>query len=113
MADPIELYRRDEMIEINQPDWHMALLIFREMGWKPERPFQSYTDALTFVRDDEGLAMGRAGKGLFSRIMKESFISASVQMDLGLFYTVTDFVGRGGFIVSKPGAYAKAKQSDF
>jgi len=31
----IEIYRRGEMIEAPPEGWHMAILIFREMGWKP------------------------------------------------------------------------------
>jgi hypothetical protein len=52
-SSPIELYRRDEMIEA-QKDWHMALLIFQEMGWQPARPLQAYVHPLTFITHDVG-----------------------------------------------------------
>jgi hypothetical protein len=42
-----------------------------------------------------------------------SFVSTSVQMDLGLFYQLTEFVGGGAFIVGRPGAYENAKANDF
>lgn len=29
------------MIEADQKDWHMALLIFKEMGWQPARPLEA------------------------------------------------------------------------
>jgi hypothetical protein len=113
MADSIELYRRDEMIEAAQKDWHMALLIFKEMGWKPPRPLEAYAHPLTFIKHDEGEAMQQAGRSLFALIEHEPFVSASVQMDLGLFYQLTEFVGGGAFIVGRPGAYEDAKANDF
>ena len=57
--------------------------------------------------------MQRAGRWLFALIEKEPFVSASVQMDFGLFYPLTEFVGGGPFIVGRPGAYADTKANDF
>jgi hypothetical protein len=110
---PIELYRPNEMIEADQQDWHMALLIFREMGWLPERPLEAYVHPLTFIKHDEGVAMQRAGRSLYELILREPFVSTSVQMDLGLFYHLAEFVGGGAFIVGRPGSYENAKANDF
>lgn len=110
---PIELYRRGEMIEADQRDWHMALLIFQEMGWEPARPLEAHAHPLTFIKQDEGEAMQRAGQSLFVLIQNEPFLSTSVQMDLGLFYRLTEFVGDGAFIVGRPGSYEHAKANDF
>jgi hypothetical protein len=101
----IELYRRDEMIDVAHKDWHMALLIFREMGWQPIKPFEIHTRPLMFVTHDEGQAMQRADRSLFALIQNEPFVSTSVQMDLGLFYRLTDFVGGGAFIVGRSGSH--------
>jgi hypothetical protein len=109
----IEIYRRGEMIEATPEGWHMAILIFREMGWKPARNLEAYIHPLTFVPQPEGEAMQRAGRSLFALLEKEPAVSASVQMDLGLFYRLTEFVGDGAFIVARPGAYAKAVAEDF
>jgi hypothetical protein len=107
---PIELYRPNEMIEADQQDWHMALLIFQEMGWQPARPLEACAHPLTFIKHDEGEAMQRAGRSLFALIQREPFVSTSVQMDLGLFYQLTEFVGGGAFIVGRPGSYEQAKR---
>ncbi len=55
--------------------------------------------------------MQRAGGYLFALIDDEPFVSTSVQMDLGLFYRLTEFVGGGAFIVGRPGSYEQAKVS--
>jgi hypothetical protein len=109
----LELYRRGEMIELAPEDWHIAVLIFREMGWAPARHLETYTRPLTFVPQREGEAMQCAGRSLFARLEKEPRVSTSVQMDLGLFYRLTEFVGEGAFIVARPGAYATAMAEDF
>lgn len=109
----IELYRRTELVEVQPEDWHMAVLIFREMGWKPVRQLEAYIQPLTFVPQSEGEAIRRAGRSLFALLQEEPADSASVQMDLGLFYRLTEFVGDGAFIVAIQGAYAKAVAEDF
>jgi hypothetical protein len=109
----VELYRRDGMIEAAQDEWHMAVLIFREMGWKPSRDLEAYIHPLTSIPQYDADAMQRAGRSLFALLEKEPAVSASVQMDLGLFYELTEFVGNGAFIVARPGAYAKAMAEDF
>jgi len=53
----IELYRRQEMLELHCADWQMALQIFNEMGWTPERPLDAYATPLAFVKNYEGEAM--------------------------------------------------------
>jgi hypothetical protein len=111
-SSPIELYRRNEMIEAAQKDWHMALLIFREMGWQPARPLEAYAHPLTFIKHDESEAMQRAGHSLFALILNEPFVSTSVRMDLGLLYQLTEFVGGGAFIVGQPGSFEHAKAND-
>ena len=110
LAQPghIELYRRNEMIEAAPEDWHMAVLIFQEMGWKPSRELEAYIHPLTFITQNDAEAMQRAGRSLFTLLEEDPAVSASVQMDLGLFYRLTEFVGAGAFIVARPGAYAKA-----
>ena len=110
---PIDLYRRDEVIELDQEEWQMALLIFKEMGWRRARPLEAYVNPLTFVKHDEGRGMEQAGRALFNVIDREPIVSASVQMDLGLFHRVTEFVGGGSFIVGRQGSYAQAKAKDF
>jgi len=107
----IELYRRDELLELHPSDWHMALLIFKEMGWTPERPIEAYIHPLPFVQHREAEAMGHAGQALFSLLNDEPITSTAIQMDLGLFYSISDFVGRGTFIVGRKGDHAKAKQN--
>ncbi len=121
-SNPIELYRRDQMIEIAEKDWHTALLIFREMGWEPARPLEAYAHPLTFIKHNEGEAMQRAGRSLLVRVQDESLLSLMrnepvasppVQMDLELFYRLTEFVGGGAFIVGQPGSYEDARTNDF
>lgn len=110
---PIELYRPDWMIEVLQKDWHMALLIFQEMGWQPARPLETYARPLAFIAHNDGEAMEQAGRSLSALIRDEPFVSTSVQMDLGMFYQLTEFVGGGAFIVGRPGSYELAKENDF
>jgi hypothetical protein len=57
--------------------------------------------------------MLRAGRSLFALTLDEPFVATSVQMDLGLFYQLTEFVGGGAFIVGRLGAYEDAKANDF
>jgi len=45
----IELYRRQEMLELHSAEWGMALQIFNVMGWTPERPLEVYAAPLFFV----------------------------------------------------------------
>jgi hypothetical protein len=49
---------------------------------------------------------------LFDLIQKEPFVSVSVQVVLGLFYQLTDFVGGGAFVLGRPGSYEQAKAND-
>jgi hypothetical protein len=121
-SNPIELYRRGEMIEADQKDWHMALLVFQEMGWQPTRPLEAYAHPLTFITHDEGKEMQRASRSFLVRIQDESLVAMmrdeplvppSIQMDLGLLYKMTEFVGGGAFVVGRPGAYEDAKTNDF
>ena len=107
----IEIYRRDELLELHPSDWLMALLIFKEMGWTPERPLEVYANPLAFVKNYEGEAMNQAGEALCAVILDDPLVSLSVQMDLGLFSRISEFVGRGTFIVGKQGAYAEAKRN--
>ena len=88
----IELYRRDEMIEALQKEWHMALAIFNKMGWQPARPLEAYAYPLTFITHDEAKAMEQAGLSLFALIKEEPFVSTSIQIDCGLLYRLTEFV---------------------
>jgi hypothetical protein len=111
--NPIELYRRDGMMEALEKEWHMALLIFQEMGWQPARALESYAHPLTFIKLDEGKAMQQAGQSLFTLIREEPFVGLSVQMDIQLLYHLTEFVGGGAFIVGRPGSYELAKTNDF
>ena len=113
LRNPIELYRRDWMIEATANYWHMALLIFRETGWQPARPLEAYVHPLTFIKHDEGEAMQRAGRSLLVLIQDEPFVATSVQMDLGLLYQLKEFVGGGAFIVGRSGSYEDAKANDF
>jgi hypothetical protein len=109
----IELYRRGEMLEVLQNEWHMALLIFQELGWHPARALETYAYKLTFIKHDEAKAMEQAGRSLFALIKEDPFVSTSVQMDCGLLYRLTEFVGGGAFIVGRPGSYELAKADDF
>jgi len=109
----IELYRRDEMVEIRQKEWEAALGIFQEEGWQPVRPIGHYVRPLWFITQDEGKEMQRAGRLLFARIDKQPGLSAFVPMDLGMLYRLTDFVGGGAFIVGARGAFANAQANDF
>lgn len=113
LSDVIELYRRDEMVEIRLREWQTALCIFQKEGWNPKRPIGFYAYPLRFVTRDEGRAMQRAGQSLFAKIDDEPAFSTAVPMDLGTLYRVTDFVGGGAFIVGAEGAFANAKANDF
>ena len=104
----IELYRRQDMLELHWADWQMALQIFNEMGWTPERPLDAYAVPPAFVKNYEGEAMHHAGEALFALVADEPFLSASVHMDLGVFWCITKFVAGGPFIVGRKGAYAGA-----
>jgi hypothetical protein len=79
------------------------------MGWSAERQSLNYGSPLIFVTNDEGEAMHRAGEALFAVIRAEPVVSASVPMDLGLFYRISEFVAGGAFIVARKGAYAEAR----
>jgi hypothetical protein len=105
----IELYRREEVLELRLSDWQTAVQIFKEMGWSAERPLLDYSAPLILVTNDEGKAMHLAGEALFAVIRAEPVLSASVQMDLGLFHRISEFVAGGAFIVAKKGAYAQAR----
>lgn len=87
----------------------MAVLIFREMGWQPERPIELYLRPPWLVVESEARRMGSAGQKLFELVKTEPIISASVQMDLGLFYRLTEFVQTGAFIAGSPGSYRNAE----
>ena len=105
----VELYRREEVLELRSTDWRTALQIFNEMGWAPKRCLVSYASPLWFVTNDEARAMHDAGQALFAEIDKEPIISTSVPMDLGVFYRISQFVGNGAFVVGNSGAYDKAR----
>jgi hypothetical protein len=55
--------------------------------------------------------MERAGQSLFALIRDEPFVAVSVQMNTGLLYQFTEFVGGGAFIVGRPGSYELAKSN--
>lgn len=112
-AEQLEVYRRDEMVEIGLREWQVALRILKEQGWHPVRPFEMYTRPLWLVTHDEAKEMQRAAESLFAKIKGEPALSASVPMNLGLLYQLMDFIGRGAFIVGKPGAFADAQLNDF
>ena len=109
----IELYRRDDMVATSPREWQVAVSIFQEEGWSPIRPIETYLPPLGFVTQDEGNAMQRAGRSLFTKIDAEPTLSVSVPMDLGVLYRLTEFVGGGAFIVGAQGAFANAKANDF
>ena len=90
-------------------DWEIALLIFKEMGWTPQRSVDAYANPLAFVPPYEAEAMSHAGQKLFAIINDEPLVSTSIQMDLGLLYQILEFVGGGSFVVGRKGSYAKAK----
>jgi hypothetical protein len=101
------------MIEVKRRDWYVALCIFQEQGWSPVRPIGTYLPPLGFVPQDEGKAMHRAGRSLFSKINAEPALSVVVPMDLELPHWLTAFVGGGAFIVGRKGAFANAQANDF
>jgi len=107
-SELIELYRHDDMVEIGLREWLAAVAIFQEggwsLGWSPIYPIETYIRPLGFVTEDEGKAMQRAGRSLFTKIAAEPAFSVSVPMDLGMFYRLTEFVGGGAFIVGRQGA---------
>jgi len=107
----IELYRRKEVLALDLSDWQMALRMFNEMGWLPERPMGAYATPLAFVKNYEGEAMYRAGNALVAANHYKSVISAPGQMDLSVFYLILEFVARGAFIVGRSGSYAAAKEN--
>jgi hypothetical protein len=112
-AASIELYRRQEMLELHSTDWEIALQIFNVMGWTPERPLEAYAAPLAFVKNYEGEAMHHAGKALFAVVDNEPLVSASVQMNLGVLYRISEFVAGGAFIVGRKGAYEERANGDF
>jgi hypothetical protein len=87
----------------------MSLSIFKELGWQPKYPMESYANPLGFVPPAEAEAMHRAGEALFTLLEQEPWVSASVRMDLGLFYKIMEFVGAGSFVIGRPGAAEAAK----
>jgi hypothetical protein len=110
---PIELYRRDGMIEAFQKEWHMALLIFQEMGWQPARALEKYAYPLTFITQDEGHAMQQSGQSFFTLIREDPMVGLSVPMDIQTLYQLTEFVGGGAFIVGQSGSHELARANDF
>lgn len=46
-----------------------------------------------------------AGDALFAVVKKEPIVSASVQMNLGVFYRISEFVAGGAFIVGRKGCF--------
>lgn len=104
----VEIYRHWQALSLTAEDWHMALLIFREMGWQPLRPFDSYLYPLSFVTPDEAVLMAEAGRTLFQAIEREPALSASVQMDLGLFHEILLFISKDSFIIGRPGDMERA-----
>jgi hypothetical protein len=105
----IELYRSQEMLELCSADWQMALRVFNEMGWIPERPLHAYASPLVFVKNYEGEAMHRAAEALTAADHQKVIIAASAQIDRSLFCRILEFVAGGAFIVGKSGAYAEAR----
>jgi len=87
----------------------MAIQLFKEMGWSEKRALLDYSTPLIFVTNDEGEAMHRAGDAVFAEIRADPVVSACVQMDLGVFYRISEFVAGGAFIVGRKGAYAEAR----
>jgi hypothetical protein len=113
-TETIEIYRREEKVQIQLADWTMALLILQEMGWSPDRPFETFARPLAFVTAEQAQAMSTAGRSLFAAIQNEPILSVSITMDLGILYTITEFVGDGAFIVGRIGAHAEAiRNGDF
>jgi hypothetical protein len=107
----IELYWRNDMVEMGLREWQVAVGISQEGGWSPIRPIETHLRPLGFITEHEGQAMQRAGRSLFIMIDAEPGLSASVQMDLGILRRLTEFVGGGAFIVGRQGAFANAKRT--
>ena len=72
------------------------------------RPKPGDTNQIELYRRDGTMRLDRTDwHTSLSILEQEPWVSASVQMDLGIFYTVTEFVRAGSFVVGHPGA-AKA-----
>lgn len=108
-TESIEVYRCQEMLELQPADWEMALQIFEVMGWSPTRPLEVYACPFALVPTCESEAMHQAGEALFAVVEQESVVSACVQMDLGVFYRITKFVAGGAFMVGRKGDYAEGR----
>ena len=57
----------------------------------------------------EAKAMHQAGDALFAVVDHEPNAAVCVQMDLGVFYRITEFVAGGAFIVGRKGDYAEGR----
>lgn len=109
----LELYRRGEMIDLASEEWRAALGTFEDWGWEPEAGLDRYSTPLAFVKHDEGKAMQEAGHLLRNEIDKYAVLAQTLDLDIDLFFQLTQFVGRGAFIVGKPGAFENATLNDF
>jgi len=109
----IELYRRENMFEITLEDWRAALNILQEEGWQPVHPLGKYVQPPWLITHDEGKEMQLTARSLFAKIDTHPGLSASVPMDLGVFYRLADFIGEGAFIVGWQSSFAHARANDF
>jgi hypothetical protein len=112
LAEPIELYRRGEKIEMSMEGWRITLAVFQEEGWFPTHAIETYLRLPGIVTQDEGKAMQKAGRSLFTKVDAEPAISVCLPMDLGLLYSVTEFVGEGAFCIGRRGASAALESDD-
>jgi hypothetical protein len=100
----LELCRQGEKINLSLNEWRAAILAFKQSGWEAGGDLDVYSTPGIAIGNEDGLAMHEAGNDLWRMIDQNPALAQSVGLDMDLFFSLTQFVGKGQFSVRKSGA---------
>jgi hypothetical protein len=101
---PLELCRQDERIKLSLNEWRAAILAFKQSGWEAAGDLDVYSTPGIAIGSEDGLAMQDAGNELWRMIDQNPALTQSVGLDIDLFLSLTQFVGKGQFSIRESGA---------
>jgi len=101
---PLELCRQDEKINLSLKEWRAAVLDYKQSGWEASGDLDLYSTPGIAIGSEDGLAMQEAGNELWRMIDQNPALVQSVGLDIDLFFSLTQFVGKGQFSVRESGA---------
>jgi hypothetical protein len=90
---------RGENISLSLKQWRAAILAFKEGGWDPGGDLDVYSTPGIAIGAEEGLAMQEAGNTLQRMIADNPELAQSIGMNMRLFLSLAEFVGKGQFSI--------------